>query len=177
MACREEEGGREYDRVVSVIQLERGNNMRIIQYNAIQYNGESLLAGEGRRRSVILNCLLLLNSTATSSGACAEEEGGGGGGGGATTGGKLSITVGISPTTTTTSHSHLAQQKSKPSSIMSQSKRTNPEDSEDSEDREDVISERSLAGLAWTATGTISQAGPGQASATLRQTASSLQTS
>ena len=48
---------------------------------------------------------------------------------------------------------------------------------EDSEDSEDVISERSLAGLAWTATGTISQAGPGQASATLRQTASSLQTS
>ena len=130
MACREEEGGREYDRVVSVIQLERGNNMRIIQYNAIQYNGESLLAGEGRRRSVILNCLLLLNSTATSSGACAEEEGGGGGGG-ATTGGKLSITVGISPTTTTTSHSHLAQQKSKPSSIMSQYKRTNPEDREE----------------------------------------------
>ena len=39
-------------------------------------------------------------------------------------------------------------------------------------DRGVVISERSLAGLAWTATGTISPA-----STTLRQTASSLQTS
>ena len=40
------------------------------------------------------------------------------------------------------------------------------------EDQKDVISELSLAGLAWTATGTISPA-----STTLRQTASSLQTS
>ena len=65
--------------MVSEIQLERSNNMRIIQCDTIQYNGLSLLAGEGRggqgrRRSVILNCLLLLNSIATSYSACAEEE-------------------------------------------------------------------------------------------------------